>query len=69
MTLSIGHTYPTRRAGEALVIEYVEWPLRAGDAVEFFAGILLATGRPVRWEPDGQFFGGLGNDPYDIILT
>lgn len=68
-SLTIGGTYRTRGAGDALVTERFSWPLRMGGTANFFQGVLLASGKPARWEPSGAFYGESRNDPYDIVLT
>lgn len=68
MTLEPGVTYRTRNVGDAMVIAPWRWELRNGQVLEGFEGILLSTGRPARWDAQGRFYDGVGNDPYDLML-
>lgn len=71
MPIEVGGTYRTRTVGDVLVTGVHVWPLRIANppSLTLYEGMLLRDGRPARWDADGNFFGGLGNDPYDIILT
>lgn len=67
MTLLPGATYQTRSVGPAMVLASWSFALRDGTKLEGFEGLLMRDGRPVRWDTSGAFYGGLGNDPYDLV--
>lgn len=65
---TVGAIVPTRAAGDAMITDAHAWPLRNGDDIRLFSGVILATGALVHWSEQGERYVGC-QDAEDILTS